>query len=62
MDQGTRIAFCKKPDGTWHTTKLRVNQCPNANEVLNVNGDLACGTGTGYGSSMPPVAQRPSWS
>ena len=59
MDEGTLIAFCQRPNGDWHTTELRVNQCPNPNDVVNANGDLACGTGTGYGSSMPPVTQRP---
>lgn len=59
MDEGTVIAFCQRPNGDWHTTELRVKQCSNANDVVNVNGDRACGMGTGCGSSMPPVTQRP---
>ena len=59
MDEGTLIAFCQTLNGDWHTTELRVNQCPNANDVVNANGDLACGMGTGYGWSMPPMTQRP---
>lgn len=59
IDEGTLIAFCQRPDGDWHTTQLRVNQCLNANDVVNVKGDLACGMGTGYGSSRPPAPQRP---
>jgi hypothetical protein len=50
---GDLVAFCSKPDGTWHTSMLsQADQC--AGNVQNINGDLTCPTGPQVGSTTPP--------
>ena len=57
MQNGTLIAFCPKPDGTWQTNAIGpVNQC--VGDIQNVNGRLTCNE-AGTGSSTPPAQGKP---
>jgi hypothetical protein len=57
MQNGTLIAFCPKPDGTWQTSAIGpVNQC--VGDIQNVNGRLTCNE-AGTSSSTPPAQGQP---
>lgn len=47
---GDRLeASCRRTDGSWQRTGLRLSGC--SGDIANQNGHLVCGRGGGYGSS-----------
>ena len=57
VQNGTLVAFCRKPDGTWQTSAIGpVNQC--VGDIQNVDGRLTCNE-AGTGSSTPPAQGQP---
>jgi len=42
-------ASCRRTDGSWQRTGLRLSGC--SGDIANQNGPLVCGRGGGYGSS-----------